>query len=401
MDSITQITLGAAVGEAVLGRKVGNRAMLWGGIIGTIPDLDVLSDFVLSEIDALAFHRAITHSITFSIFGAIVFGFLIHRYYLFRYRRPVSFICWMVPVFLLVYLLNFTGSKEINVFWFGASLLLLLLTFLWNYKKYYLNTRRAPGVSSLDWMHLSFWTLITHPLLDSCTVYGTQLFLPFSNYRVAFNNISVADPAYTIPFLLLVLVASFLHKSNNKRRIFNYAALVISSLYMLWTVSNKFQANTVMERTLESKNIEYKRYMTSPTILNNWLWYSIAESDSLFHYGLYSFSDEEKLFKLHSMPKNHHWLNAHPDDKTINTLKWFSNGYFGVMRKKDGGLQINDMRYGTFSGNEGAEDDFIFRFEIEKKEDGYYHLIEAFGGPPEGQDQSQAFRDLFSRMEGI
>ena len=42
MDSLTQIVLGAAVGEATLGRKVGNKALLWGAIAGTIPDLDVV-----------------------------------------------------------------------------------------------------------------------------------------------------------------------------------------------------------------------------------------------------------------------------------------------------------------------------------------------------------------------
>ena len=44
MDSLTQIVLGASVGEAALGRKVGNRAMVWGAIAGTIPDLDVISN---------------------------------------------------------------------------------------------------------------------------------------------------------------------------------------------------------------------------------------------------------------------------------------------------------------------------------------------------------------------
>ena len=42
MDSLTQVVLGAAVGEAALGKKIGNRAIVWGGIAGTIPDLDVL-----------------------------------------------------------------------------------------------------------------------------------------------------------------------------------------------------------------------------------------------------------------------------------------------------------------------------------------------------------------------
>jgi len=46
-----------------------------------------------------------------------------------------------------------------------------------------------------SWYNLFFWSIFTHPLLDCLTVYGTQLFAPFSNHRVALNNISVADPA--------------------------------------------------------------------------------------------------------------------------------------------------------------------------------------------------------------
>ena len=74
MDSLTQITLGAAVGEVVLGKKVGNRAMLWGAVGGTIPDLDVFSNFFTDEITALAFHRGITHSIFFSVFAPFALG---------------------------------------------------------------------------------------------------------------------------------------------------------------------------------------------------------------------------------------------------------------------------------------------------------------------------------------
>ena len=64
MDSITQIVLGAACGEAVLGKKIGNRALLFGAIGGTIPDLDVFIGKLLfnNEIDAMAFHRGFMHS---------------------------------------------------------------------------------------------------------------------------------------------------------------------------------------------------------------------------------------------------------------------------------------------------------------------------------------------------
>src|SRR5690554_7539050 len=79
MDSLTQIVLGAAVGEAVLGRKVGNRAMFYGAIAGTIPDLDVISSFFVDTVRALEIHRGITHSIFFSIVFAPIFGWIVSK----------------------------------------------------------------------------------------------------------------------------------------------------------------------------------------------------------------------------------------------------------------------------------------------------------------------------------
>ena len=80
MDSLTQITLGAACGELVLGKKIGNRAMLWGAIGGTIPDLDVLANFFMSEMGALAFHRGITHSFFFAFTTPFIFGWLTYKF---------------------------------------------------------------------------------------------------------------------------------------------------------------------------------------------------------------------------------------------------------------------------------------------------------------------------------
>ena len=81
MDSLSQIVLGAAVGEAVLGRRIGNRAMIWGAVAGTIPDMDVLGQYFLSELDNLAFHRGISHSLVFCVVGALVFGWVTDRLY--------------------------------------------------------------------------------------------------------------------------------------------------------------------------------------------------------------------------------------------------------------------------------------------------------------------------------
>ena len=77
MDSLTQIVLGAAVGEAALGKKVGNKAMVWGAIAGTIPDLDVLSGLFLNDLESLLFHRGITHSIFFAMVMAPILAYIV------------------------------------------------------------------------------------------------------------------------------------------------------------------------------------------------------------------------------------------------------------------------------------------------------------------------------------
>ena len=48
----------------------------------------------------------------------------------------------------------------------------------------------------------------THGLLDSCTSYGTQLFWPFSDERVAWDTMSIVDPLFTIPLLVFVIAAA-------------------------------------------------------------------------------------------------------------------------------------------------------------------------------------------------
>ena len=79
MDSLTQIVLGAAVGELTLGRKIGNRAILWGAIAGTIPDLDVITTHFVDVITANEWHRGFSHSIFFCLIASPVFAWLVRR----------------------------------------------------------------------------------------------------------------------------------------------------------------------------------------------------------------------------------------------------------------------------------------------------------------------------------
>src|SRR5690554_5046755 len=144
MDSFTQIVLGAAVGEATLGKKVGNKAVLYGAIAGTIPDLDVVANSFTDTLTAIEIHRGFTHSFVFAMAFSPLFGWLISKM-----------------------------------------------------------ERRGPATRR-DWTRLMFFGLATHALLDAMTTWGTQLFWPI-HFPVAIQNIFVIDPLYTLPFLTLVV----------------------------------------------------------------------------------------------------------------------------------------------------------------------------------------------------
>jgi inner membrane protein len=154
MDSLTQIVLGAAVGEVVLGKKVGNKAMIYGAVAGTIPDLDVFVGYFYDTVTALEIHRGFSHSLAFSILGAPIFGYILSRIH-----------------------------KQAN----------------WK-----------------EWSMLMFWGLFTHPLLDCFTTWGTQLFWPL-DLRIAFKSVFVIDPLYTVPFLICLIAASRLERTSEKR----------------------------------------------------------------------------------------------------------------------------------------------------------------------------------------
>jgi inner membrane protein len=311
MDSLTQIVLGAACGEAVLGKKIGNKALLFGALAGTLPDLDVfVGKWIFdNEIQAMAFHRGFMHSILFAILAGFGFGYAVF----WMYNRGIRI-----------------GTTTRN-----------------------------------DWVKLFLISIVTHPILDCFTGYGTQLFSPFSNYRVAFDTIAVADPSYTIPFLVSLIILMFFKRNSNKRVFFLKIGLVISSCYLLFTLINKFYISSVFKSDLEQKNINYNRFKSQPTILNNILWYGVAESDIAYHVAFYSILDQKKApRKWQCIPKNHHLVSKQHDD--IKTLIWFSDGFYSISKTNEKGVFVfKDLRYPLLS--EDDPNSSVFKFKINKK----------------------------------
>ena len=401
MDSVSQITLGAAIGEIVLGRKLGNKAMFWGAVGGTIPDLDIITKPFFTEIQSLAFHRGISHSILFAVLFGLGFGWLIHRLYEGQYatsffRAILSLFISCIPISIIYFI--FGNDWHPNVV---AALAIVVAGVV-----YTILSRRSdkmvevvddnPSLRSWQWMF--FLAFFTHAILDTFTKYGTQLFLPFSNYRAAIASISVADPLfYTIPFIICLVVASRYKRKNIKRRGWAIAGLVLSCTYLLFTLWNKNNVSSVFETQMKEQGITYTRFVTGPTIFNNFLWNMTADSDDAYYIGQYSVFDTSPI-EFVRIEKQHDLLANSDNDETINTLRWFSNDYYSVIRRQDGYLQINDMRYGTFMGT-GEENDFIFRFVVEAQKDGRYEMLKSLGGPDE-EDVDDMFGLLFERIGG-
>jgi len=403
MDSLTQVVLGAAVGEAVLGKKIGNRAMLWGAFGGFLPDLDVASGIVMDEISALAVHRGITHSFFFAFLFPIALGWLVHRLYdngLYKrkvYKVSASVIglgAIMFTANYLPYLVTDKFNVNLLLWTLGISGIILFLI-----NRFYIRVEQSEiDTSWKDWYWLFFWSIITHPILDCFTTYGTQVFLPFSDERVAFNVISVADPIYTVPFLLCVIIAACLRRGVRARSVFNWLGIGLSSAYMLFCFNHKLQVNKIFERSFAAKNIEYSRYMTSPLILNNVLWLGLAETDSAYYHGYYSFMQEgETVNNFNVFEKNYGLLKGYEDDPTLKTLQWFSDDYYTVLRRPDGDLQYNDVRFGIFSSKLEKYSDYVFKFILVEKGNKELEMHQSREGREINND---TFKELWDRIMG-
>ena len=316
MDSITQIALGAAVGEAALGRRVGNLAPAWGAVLGTLPDLDILLYPLLDPVNELAMHRSFSHSILFSVTAAPVFGWLLAHLH------------------------------------------------------------RGRGVPLVPWAWLAFLALFTHLALDSFTVYGTQVFWPFSAYPVSLDSIFVIDPAYTLPLALGVLLSLGRRRDGGRRLMPNRIGLALSTVYLAWTLVAKAVIEKEFRADLDNRGIIPERVMTNPAPFNTILWMGIAEAGDTLYVGLQGLFDAEKNDGLIAIPRNPALLAGHEEDRAVRRLAWFSKGWWALERRTDGSVAWNDVRFGRNDVFLAPDGEFVFRFVLPPSPGGTYETFD-------------------------
>ena len=288
MDSITQIVLGAAVAEAVAGRKMGRRAAFWGAIAGTLPDLDVFMSLFNHPIDAALLHRGFSHSLVFA--------------------------CLMTPI--MAWLVNKLYSKK-----FPVKL----------------------------WMKLFYFAIVTHPLLDIFTNYGTEFLWPFS-FRITFNSVFVLDPLYTIPFSICLLTALIMKRENKWRSKINWIGIIYSCLYLVWGVIVKLTILNQSDTYFAVSNVKVnsERTMAGPMPLTSFYWMFMGEDESNYYIGYKSLFGKYEPGDLEVVPKKHELFEAisfnGKDYK--DQLKFISNDYYAIDTVGNK-LFFYDLRFGT------------------------------------------------------
>ena len=289
MDSITQIALGAAVGEAVGGRQSGRKAMGYGGLAGLLPDLDLFLSPFYHPTQQLLVHRGITHSVIFAVA--------------------------LSPLFAL-------GVKKFH---------------------------QSDPASFTRWTLLFFLSLATHSLLDIMTIYGTGFYEPFASDRLAIGTISIVDPLYSLPLLTTLIIALAKYKKKWARGLV-LSGLLISHLYLAGAGVSKIFVNKHFQAELTRNDIQYSEMMTSPTFFNTILWYGAARVPGGVWLGFYSHLDDDPSIQFQFFPGNYH-LEKNVDSKPLGFLKQFSKGWH-VMSEKEGVTYFHDMRFGTLNGKE-------------------------------------------------
>src|SRR4030095_2626893 len=308
MDTITHLTLGACIAEAMVGKKIGRPALFVGAIAQSVPDGDFITGLWMNPPESLLAHRGFSHFILFMILVTPILAWLVNRWHIFR---QVHYRGWMMLI----------------------------------------------GVE-----------ILCHLFLDAFNAYGVGWFEPFNHARISFNILFVADPLFTIWSFAACLVLFFTHRHYSKRKYWVRFSLLLTSLYMLFSYVNKVNIEDDFADTFKKKGITIEKHFTTPTPFNNLLWYVVAYKDSGFYIGHHSVFDKEDEIKFQFHKMNDYLLAGTTRQDDVKQLKTFSQGFYTVEKWNDT-LVFNDLRFGQIMGWQHPRNNFVFHYFLKDSAD--------------------------------
>ncbi|AHG21544.1 hypothetical protein Z042_19490 [Chania multitudinisentens RB-25] len=313
MDSLTQIVLGSSVAALVVPPRHRRLAMLAGGVLGTLPDLDVLwfKLFRSDVVTEVTWHRGPSHSLL-----------------------VLTALGW-------------------------------LLWLLFKSRSYLVQE------SPLRWLLAIWLALVTHPLLDAFTVYGTQMLWPMQTPPIMWATIFVIDPLYTVPLLIGVIAAWRLapgqtsqqtHSSSRDRAARNWlaAGLLVSSLYLAWSVAAKLLVDRAASHSLVALNLQNAPRFSTPLPFNTLAWRVIVMVPDGYWLGDRSLIADRELMQFTFHASDSHALEQLAAVPQLKRLLWFTHGFVAASTQRHDDklrLILTDLRM-------GLEPDYFFRYDI-------------------------------------
>lgn len=293
MDSVSQFALGASVVIVVMGRRVPVwQAAAVGVVCGTLPDLDVFIDHG-DAIRNMTLHRTESHSLLWLTLASPLLAALCAR------------VC---------------RQQQHFARWWGAV-----------------------------WL-----ALITHPLLDLTTVYGTQLALPFTDRPFAIGSMFIVDPLYTLPLLVGLVAALALRGERGWR--WNRIGLSLSCVYLLWSMAAQVWVTHQVKQQLLAEQNEVGQLLVTPTALNTLQWRVVVMKEDSYQEGFYSLLSPRKWLTLTTHDRGAGLYQQLESNWYVQRVAWFSRGFF-AMKQVNGDVTITDLRM-------GEEPDYAFTFNL-------------------------------------
>lgn len=285
MDSLTQFVLGSTVSVLCLGKTLGPRkAAILGGVLGTLPDLDVFLSFD-NPVDAFVMHRGWTHSLVIHALAAPIIGELLVR-----------------------------------------------------------TSRSLKDHRALVWWTV-FLCLSTHALIDAMTVYGTRLFWPFYQDPVGVGSIFIIDPLYTLPLLGVTIWAIARRYWSPRLGRGITAALVFSTAYLGLGVVLQSQAENRAKAIFANAGIPTNSVFAIAAPFNITLWKVIGLEEDRYHNLYLSLFDGDQNPRFYTHPRHPELIACLGDNDAFKKLTWFSRGYYRL-EQENGRIVASDLRMG-------------------------------------------------------
>ena len=298
MDSVTQAVLGAGIQGALLGRAQGRRALIYGAALATLPDLDVMMRYP-DPVSLMTHHRGFSHSVFVLTALAALLAWLIRRYW------PLA---------------PYSGRR----------------------------------------LFLTLWlVLVTHPVLDAFTVYGTQLFWPLPRVPESWSAIFIIDPAYTLPLLAAMAYGVSAGLTSRARRLLA-AALVFSTAYLGFGLAGRLAAEQRVREAMRQEGIAVSALRAVPMPFNTLLWRVIAKTpDGSYYEAVSGWLDGGARPEWVRLPLNREAARPLSDNPVLARLRWFTDDWLRYDRIGDA-LVVTDLRMGMAGY-------YTFRFKMAER----------------------------------